>query len=89
MALDEAQEIWMRESDNRVQFWLFTQPLSHDRELEIYRMLQPARNEYPDVPIDLHIVHPGMFDPDDVYPAVTLEVLHEVLPVDAERLTQR
>ncbi len=89
LALDETQELWTTETENRVQFWLFTQSITHDRELEIYRMLQPARKEYPDVPIDLHIVHPGMFESDDAYPAVTLEILHEVLPVGAERLMQR
>lgn len=55
-----------------LEVWLVTEPLTHDEELAFHRVADEARDELPDVDINIHIEHTGMYEdtnPFDVVPS--------------------
>ena len=88
-ARDAVQTISAQHVGEGLELWLFANPIEHDEELNLYRLRGQIYEQYPDIPVRIHIVHPGRYETDAEQGLISLEELEAEVPTDADRVYAR
>jgi len=54
--------LWMRTTQDSVEFWLYTEPISTEHELQLYETELLLYREFPELNPEVHVIHSDLYD---------------------------